>query len=70
MTLWRRVTYAWMATVAVVGLAVVMNNLIVGLGRKGTWDFIFSWAFHLPVFAVAFIVAPLLDRYIPYRRRR
>jgi hypothetical protein len=62
--------YAWMATVAVAGLACVMNVLASGLGRKGSWDFVFSLAFHVSVFAAAFIAAPLLDRYVPYRRRR
>ena len=64
MNLFFRLRYAAFLTVAVV-MAAGMFGMIIGLDENGA---LFEPTFVVTIFALAFIVAPRLERHLPFKR--
>ena len=63
MTPWSRAVYAFFASVIAVGIGTVVEMLLsAGSSAVRIGDFIFSPFFFVPVFVIAYVLAPRLAR--------
>ena len=71
LSFWERLRYAFISLVLVVGVLTVTNILLTPVFPGMDWgDVVYSFYFEIPVFIVAWLVAPLIQQYIPLKRFR
>lgn len=63
MTLWRRAAYAFFSSVVVIGVGTVAEMLLAaGSSPVRIGDMVYSPFFFVPVFVIAYLLAPRLAR--------
>jgi hypothetical protein len=64
LSMWKRAFGAFLILVAAVGILSVADMIL----RMGIGDFIYSFKFAVPAYALAFFLAPTVMRVLPLRR--